>query len=89
MGDQELTARTPAEIHEMIVALKNKQAAIEALYRDCLVLQANPHLRAQQMELWEMTRTLERWDQEERAIEEQLRVLYWVTGKYPHFPLRF
>jgi hypothetical protein len=80
--------RTETDIQEQIAKLKVKQAEIETNYQQHVAMQTNPHLKDQQAPLWEAAAILERWDQECRQIQDQLRVLYWVSGKFEHFPWR-
>lgn len=79
-----MTHRTDEEIQEQIALLERHRKDIEANYADYVQIARHMPTRS----IWETRDMLDRWTRDITAIEKQLDVLYWMTGKFEHFPWR-
>lgn len=80
------TPRTAEEVQAMIDGLIQRKAKIEADTVEYMRLIPNmysiPHTQ-----FWAASSSVVDATKELQQIEDQIRVLYWVIGKYEHFPV--
>lgn len=77
--------RSQEEVQAAIDALLRRKAAIEEQYQDYLEYLAHPI--GEKVSVYSAAERFEEFSRRLAAVFEQLRVLYWVTGKYEHFPV--
>lgn len=84
--DNSTTPRSIEEVHEIISKLIRRQAKLEedTMYLLTHIQQTyeGPH-----RQFWGASELMESRRRELDTIADQLRVLYWVVGKYEHFPV--
>jgi len=86
IDDSPSQMRSATEIADQIAKLERRSQELHALLLQHCRDVVHPQLVDDRPSFWQITETIARWRREAERIDDQLRVLKWVSGKYEVFP---